>query len=164
MGLISGTANGKDFNFPRDKVIAYRNFANKLWNIGRFLEMQIEQKEYRHAELVSASIPSKEDKAILKKLDSLTKKVTQNLEKYRFAQAAEDIYHFVWDDFASDYLEYSKTVETGLKPVSTLHHIFLTSLKLLHPFMPFVTEAIWQEMNKELKISEEPLMIQQWPK
>ena len=170
MGLISGTANGKDFNFPRDKVIAYRNFSNKLWNIARFILMQTEQnnviaglvpaektattRPHRQAIALAGAArvaATKEDKAILKKLDSLTRKVTQNLEKYRFAQAADDIYHFVWDDFASDYLEKSKehlnrsgdihharnasqAMQSGgaqnkdaINRITTLLHVFLTS-------------------------------------
>ena len=207
MGLISGTANGKDFNFPRDKVIAYRNFSNKLWNIARFILMQTEQnnviaglvpaektattRPHRQAIALAGAArvaATKEDKAILKKLDSLTRKVTQNLEKYRFAQAADDIYHFVWDDFASDYLEKSKehlnrsgdihharnasqAMQSGgaqnkdaINRITTLLHVFLTSLKLLHPFMPFVTEAIWQQFPSGLKHNDLPLLIVQWPK
>ncbi|MBI4136949.1 class I tRNA ligase family protein [Candidatus Roizmanbacteria bacterium] len=104
----------------------------------------------------------KEDKAILKKLDALTKKVTKELEKYRFAQAAEDIYHFVWDEFASDYIEHSKMRADKEQAIRTSYIVFSTSLKLLHPFMPFVTEAIWQQLPKEVK-KEELLMITNWP-
>jgi valyl-tRNA synthetase len=160
MGLISGTATGKDFNFPKDKVLAYRNFANKLWNIGRFIMMQYEENFIVNYDVQSTN---KEDKALIKKLDSLINKTTENLEKYRFAQAAEAIYHFVWDDFASNYIENSKKRSDKENTLRTSYLVLRTSLKLLHPFMPFVTEAIWQEMNKELKIENKPLLIQEWP-
>lgn len=171
MGLISGTAGGKDFNFPKDKVLAYRNFANKLWNIARFILMNYEQISLKDQTIKSTN---KDDKAIVKKLDSLIKKTTSNLEKYRFAQAAEDIYHFLWDDFAATYIEASKNKMTDAEhkaiqskeseeTLATLLYVFMTSLKLLHPFMPFVTEAIWQEMNKITKQSSTPLIIEKWP-
>ncbi|MCR4264303.1 MAG: valine--tRNA ligase [Candidatus Roizmanbacteria bacterium] len=166
MGLISGTANGKDFNFPRDRIVGYRNFANKLWNIARFLEMQKTQHNLSKtvfSELKRQSLLEKEDKAILKKLDSLTKKVTAELEKYRFAQAAEDIYHFVWDEFASVYIENMKNREDKEDAIRTSYLVLRTSLKLLHPFMPFVTEAIWQQLPKEMK-EEELLIVSKWPK
>lgn len=168
MGLISGTANGKDFNFPRDKIIAYRNFANKLWNLARFLEMQAGQLNVlaRASRVNTAnqeSATTKQDKAILKKLDSLIKKTTTNLEKYRFAQAAEDIYHFVWNDFASEYIETMKSREDKEQALQTAITVFTTSLKLLHPFMPFVTEAIWGQLSEGQR-GKELLMVSSWPK
>lgn len=180
MGLITGTAGGKDFNFPKDKVLAYRNFANKLWNIGRFILMNYENvaatSHVADVTRYTLHATNKQDKAILKKLDSLIKKTTQNLEKYRFSQAAEEIYHFVWNDLASDYLEKSKSMlenrsgdidgaknKDAINRITTLLYVYLTSLKLLHPFMPFVTEAIWQEMNKQMETNKEPLIVQSWP-
>jgi valyl-tRNA synthetase len=160
MGLITGTATGKDFNFPKDKVLAYRNFANKVWNIGRFILMKYEENKNSNIEVRSTN---KDDKALLKKLDALIKKTTQNLEKYRFAQAAEEIYHFVWGDIADKYIEENKNREDKDEMLSTLTHAYLTSLKLLHPFMPFVTEAIWQEIKGKLKVSSNSLMIETWP-
>ena len=166
MGLISGTAGGKDFNFPRDKVIAYRNFANKIWNIARFMLMMIEKegfKENKRLEPYSDAMYKKlngRDKAIIDKLLATIKKVNSNLEKYRFAQAGDTIYHFVWDDLASDYLEYTKGQDEKKIPLSVLMHVFSTSLKLLHPFMPFVTEAVWREIPKE---NTKPLIISKWP-
>lgn len=162
MGLISGTAGGKDFNFPRDKVIAYRNFANKVWNIGRFLLMNFENKGVPWLEKDMAGLTT-DDKNILKKLNMTIKSVNSNLEKYRFAQAAEVIYHFLWHEFADKYIESSKErIKNGdLVVLSVLLYVYLTSLKLLHPFMPFVTEAIWEQMPRK---KSEPLIISSWPK
>ena len=146
MGLISGTANGKDFNFPRDKVIAYRNFGTKIWNIGRFI-------------LLSADGPTtqkgKKDKELSKKLVAVIKSVDTNLEKFRFAQAAEVIYHFVWHELADKYLEDYKK---GLVTYQSLKETYLASLKLLHPFMPFITEEIWGLFNQST-----PLIVSPWP-
>jgi len=159
MGLIAGTANGKDFNFPRDKIIGYRNFANKIWNMARWLEMMIEKLPFfdsagaRHAWPVQ-----EEDKEILAGLDSLIKVVNGNLEKYRFADAGEAIYQFMWHELADKYLEY---VKNNSNSINNFKYIFTTCLKLLHPFMPFVTEEIWQNISTE---NDTPLIISNWPK
>lgn len=166
MGLIAGTANGKDFNFPRDKVIAYRNFANKIWNMARFILISFEK--------YGKEIPSydsrknkdklkKEDKQILKSLNNTITKVNNSLEKYRFADAAETIYHFVWNGLASIYIEKTKNREDKDVSLSVLRHCYITSLKLLHPFMPFVTETIWQEIKKPLNLYEDLLISSSWP-
>lgn len=162
MGLISGTANGKDFSFPRDKVIAYRNFANKLWNMGRFILMNFENKQVEfYADSMTGL--TKTDKDILKKLDTTIQSVDDNLEKFRFAQAAEVIYHFIWHEFADKYIELSKERlrEGDIIVLSVLRHVYITSLKLLHPFMPFVTEHLYQNTPGWNKI---PLIISPWPK
>ncbi|MBI3576993.1 valine--tRNA ligase [Candidatus Gottesmanbacteria bacterium] len=161
MGLISGTANGKDFSFPRDKVIGYRNFANKLWNMGRFILMNLENKKIDfYDDSMTGLIKGDED--ILKKLKATIKKVDANLEKFRFAQAAEIIYHFTWHEFADKYIESSKErIKSGDEVVlSVLRHVFITSLKLLHPFMPFVTEEIWGKLPRK---NTEPLIVSRWP-
>lgn len=170
MGLISGTANGKDFNFPHDKVFGYQKFANKLWNMGRFIIMM-------HEEATAIASPKKqadqesataEDRKIIEELNKLIKGTTEDLEKYRFAQAAEEIYHFAWHEVADKYLEYVKEkVESNSKTrnsqLTTLSHTYTTILKLLHPFMPFVTEAIWNELPEDIKKTKEPLIISSWP-
>ena len=161
MGLISGTANGKDFNFPKDKIIAYRNFGNKLWNIGRFLLINFEGKEVPWLEEKMPGLDSK-DLKILKSLKLLIQKTDQNLEKFRFAQAGEAIYQFVWHEFADIYLEQAKEriQNDDLVVLSVLRHIYLTSLKLLHPFMPFITEEIWQRLAQN---DGQPLIVSSWP-
>ena len=193
MGLISGTANGKDFAFPQDKVIAYRNFANKIWNMARFFLMEVEKyKESTHKDLEflvdedtgqfiksytphkakdigstvaanskdKASQLTESDKKILGDLSTLIKSVDDNLAKYRFADAAEGIYHFMWDELASNYLEELKTRQDKEVALSVFRHVFMTCLKLLHPFMPFITEEIWSHLPKK---SDKPLVTSTWP-
>ncbi len=170
MGLISGTANGKDFNFPRDKVVAYRNFTNKIWNLARFLMMTFEKEGYKkYDDIPSYSKDLKpklktEDKEIVNKFDNLVKEVNGCLDKYRFSDAADRIYRFLWEDFASSYLEKTKNREDKDISHSVFRHVYINSLRLLHPFMPFVTEAIWQEIKNVRKHPDEMLIEASWPK
>ena len=160
MGMISGTANGKDFNFPRDKVIAYRNFANKIWNMARFMLMMMEKSGFESfTDLPELNVKNlqDEDKEIIVNLQKLIKDVDKNLEKYRFADAGEAIYQFMWHDVADKYIEYVKDKKESL---GTLHQVFTTCLKLLHPFMPFVTEEIWSYLPKK---EEKALIAEDWP-
>jgi len=164
MALAVGNGTGQDYNFPHDKVIAYRNFANKIWNIARFMQIMLEREESESGNKVPTftskmtGITTK-DKNILKILNQTISKVDDSLEKYRFADAAETIYHFLWDELASDYLEGSKARLDKVIYLAVLKHCYVTAIKLLHPFMPFVTEAIWQE----LKVSKTPLIVSPWP-
>lgn len=170
MGLIAGTATGKDFSFPKDKILSYRNFANKLWNMARFyllMEDKISNKELGISdkpEMVWYEPEMKglteSDKEILKKLNETIKSVDELLTKFRFAEAGDTIYHFMWDEVASKYLEEIKTREDLGVALSVLRHVILTGLKLLHPFMPFVTEAIWKEMPRKYN---EMLIVSRWP-
>ena len=166
MGLISGTANGRDFAFPKDKVIAYRNFANKLWNMARFMIMMMEnnnERDFYFNEALNISL-SDFDRDMLEKMKKLISSVTASLERYRFADAAEMVYQFMWHEIADKYIEYVKDLEGDQKTVSlsVLRYIFVKGLVLLHPLMPFVTEAIWKNIPK---FDGEPdLLIQQkWP-
>ncbi len=166
MGLISGTANGRDFAFPKDKVIAYRNFANKLWNMARFMIMMMEnnnERDFYFNEALNISL-SDFDRDMLEKMKKLISSVTASLERYRFADAAEMVYQFMWHEIADKYIEYVKDLEGDQKTVSlsVLRYIFVKGLVLLHPLMPFVTEAIWENIPK---FDGEPdLLIQQkWP-
>jgi valyl-tRNA synthetase len=161
MGLISGTANGKDFAFPKDRVIAYKHFGNKIWNMGRFILMMREQwgKDIPDfASLKDASLMS-EDKAILEELKIVITTVDQELEKFRFADAAEALYQFMWHSLADKYIEQVKAREDKDVALAVLEHVYVTSLKLLHPFMPFVTEEIYQKMPG----AGESIMIEPWP-
>lgn len=147
MGLISGTANGKDFAFPKDKVIGYRNFANKIWNMTRFMNMMAGDLSGGIPEL--ANVESRlleEDKQITSELKELVAAVDRDLEKYRFSDAADAIYHFMWDKVAAQYLENIKAREDKDVALSVLRHLLVNCLKLLHPLMPFVTEAVWEHI------------------
>lgn len=157
MGLISGTANGKDFAFPKDKILAYRNFANKIWNMVRFMNMLTEETSPAPFAEIK---PAEEDKEILDGLNQLIKNVNENLEKYRFSAAADDIYHFMWDEIADKYIESVKNREDKAVALSVLREVIMQCLKLLHPFMPFVTEEVWKHVPGAPK---NPLIIQTWP-
>jgi valyl-tRNA synthetase len=159
MGLISGTANGKDFNFPKDRVIAFKHFANKIWNMGRFLLLMREQYGKEISEYNSQTKINKEDKLMLKKLELVIKNVDISLNKFRFADASDAIYHFMWHELADIYIEQVKKREDKEIALSVLTHIFVTCLRLLHPFMPFVTEAIYQQMPGH----GESIMIELYP-
>ncbi|MEX2013651.1 MAG: valine--tRNA ligase [Parcubacteria group bacterium] len=141
MALIVGVGPGSDSKLGPDKLKAYKNFANKLWNIARFVLSQ-----ERGGEL---------DKELVNEFDGLAKNVTLDMENYRFYITAEKIYSYVWHRFADEIIEKSKK-ETRMS--GTLYYILENSLKLLHPFMPFITEEIWQELDKK-----NLLMIEPWP-
>lgn len=148
MGLISGTANGKDFAFPKDKVIAYKYFANKLWNMGRFLLMTREQsggKIVDFSDLDPSSLPPA-DQSKLIQLATIITEVDAELNKFRFADAADKLYHFMWHSVADAYIEEVKNREDKEIALAVITHIYMTGLTLLHPFMPFVTEEIYQKM------------------
>ena len=162
MGLIAGTATGKDFSFPKDKITAYRNFGNKLWNMARFFLMMQEKSGITNLKFSNSQMEglTQQDNEILKMLNETINSVDKLLGEFRFAEAGDTIYHFMWDEVAAKYLEEVKTREDLGVALSVLRHVILTGLKLLHPFMPFVTEAIWKEMPKE---NEEMLIVSRWP-
>jgi valyl-tRNA synthetase len=165
MALVYGVAPASDVVVSEDKIRAMRNFANKVWNMARFLTI-IFEKYSKPVPFYSKSLVSKlnkDDKKIISSLEKTITKVNSSLEKYRFSDAAESIYHFMWDELASSYIEKTKNREDKNISLSVLRHCYLTSLKLLHPFMPFVTETIWQEI-KNLRDKKESLLItSSWP-
>ncbi len=167
MGLISGTANGKDFAFPKDKVIAFRNFANKIWNMARFMEMMFDDvaKAGGTVKEFSANMDGLQDmdKEMISGFNSLVKLVNESLEKYRFSDASDAIYHYMWDELASKYIENVKSREDKEVALSVLRQLFVSCLKVLHPFMPFVTEAVWGEISAIRNDSEDLLIIASWP-
>lgn len=142
MGLLVGTAIGNDVKFDESKVKGYKNFANKLWNITRFILTQERSGELK--------------KDLTEEFDVLAKDITNDMENYRFYLAAEKLYHYIWHRLADEIIEESKK-DSSILP--TTYYLLQNCLKLLHPFMPFVTEEIWQE----LKNGESMLMIETWP-
>jgi valyl-tRNA synthetase len=162
MGLIAGTATGKDFSFPKDKITAYRNFGNKLWNMARFFLMMQEKSGITNLKFSNSQMEglTARDNEIIKMLNETINSVDKLLGEFRFAEAGDTIYHFMWDEVAAKYLEEVKTREDLGVALSVLRHVILTGLKLLHPFMPFVTEAIWKEMPRK---HDEMLIISKWP-
>lgn len=142
MALTIGQAAGTDSRISEDKIKGYKNFANKLWNITRFVLTQENKSELK--------------KELVDEFNMLIKDATTDMENFRFYLAAEKIYAYVWHRFADEIIEESKGKENY---GATLYYILENSLKLLHPFMPFITEEIWQE----LKGGKSLLMIEPWP-
>ena len=149
MGIIMGESAGSNRPYNEPKVIGGRNFCNKLWNIARFIA---EQTEGAKPEVKPTSAA---DHWLLSKLQHITEVVGSNLDEYRFSEAYDQLYHFVWDDLADWYIEAAKSSPNP----ALLRYALETTLKLLHPFAPFVTEAIWQELDW----SEELLITSNWP-
>jgi len=165
MALVVGNAPGNDLKIEESKIIAYRNFANKLWNIGRFILINFETSQKKipfYSNKIKAKL-NKEDQKIIKELNQLTKQVTDLIKSYRLDLAAEKLYQFIWHRLADEYIEYSKLriKEGDTVVLSILHHLYLNCLKLLHPFMPFITEEIWSKFPKK---TNQPLIISPWPK
>jgi len=154
MALIWGVSAGNDFNWSTPKVQATRNFCNKLWNIARYIESNTDNidVDFRQLKLVTTA-----DHWIAKKTIDITKSVRKNLEKYKFSEAFDELYHFVWDDVADWYIEASKATPNPLMQAYVLD----TILKLLHPFAPFVTETIWQTLTWT---GDSMLIRELWPK
>lgn len=167
MALVFGAAPGSDIALGDDKIRAMRNFVTKIWNIGRFVLTELEKtgcKKYEDLPSYSKSLQglTKQDKKIVNDLNQLIRKTTNLLEQYRFDLAAEGLYHFIWHRFADEYIEYSKErIQQGdIVILSVLRHVYLNCLKLLHPFMPFVTEEIWQKFPRKY---EDTIIISKWP-
>lgn len=164
MSMTIGIGPGSDVRFDMDKVKAYRNFTNKLWNIGRFILLHAEEKNTRK----KVTFSSKQQKQ-LRELAALTKKVTKHLDAFEFHHAAELLYHYTWHTFADKIIEETKPQLAGGNPeehscaIAFLLEIYGTLLKLLHPFMPFVTEEIWAQLPENGK-KKKLLMIERWPK
>lgn len=149
-GLIQGIAPGQDQNWSRGRIEASRNFCNKVWNIARFIQDQIGDDVPK---TVTPLTPA--DHWILSKLQHITEVVDTKITNFAFADAYDQLYHFVWDDLADWYIEASKSSPNP----GILKHALESSLALLHPFAPFVTEAIWQELDW----SNDLLITSQWP-
>lgn len=162
MGLLVGTAIGNDVSFDESKVKGYKHFANKLWNITRFVMTYAE-----YGKNAPKNIPAT-DIAYLTELNTLAGDITADIEGYRLHLAAEKIYHYVWHRFADVIIEESKVILSGTdkEARAARAHVLLLMLanilKFLHPFMPFVTEEIWSVMPKHLK-KQELIMVEQWP-
>ncbi|MCI9098446.1 MAG: valine--tRNA ligase [Lachnospiraceae bacterium] len=162
--LVTGNAPGNDMRFYWEKVEASRNFANKVWNASRFIMMNIEGKSFEKPERFHLK-PA--DRWILHKLNVLIREVTDNMERYELGIAVQNVYDFIWDEFCDWYLEMAKVriwkaeydQDSADYAMWTLRTVLTQALKLLHPFMPFVTEEIYCTLLPE----EESIMISQWP-
>ncbi len=159
--LSTGIGPGNDTRFYYERVEANRNFCNKIWNASRFLLMNLEAEDF--------TLPAQldlEDKWILSKYNTLVKEVTENIDKYELGIAADKLYSFIWDNFCDWYIELCKTRLTGedkeasLRAQKVLGHVLSGTMQLLHPFMPFITEEIWQALPHE----GPSIMVSSWPK
>lgn len=158
--LVTGNSPGNDMRFYTERCEAMRNFANKIWNASRFLMMNLT--------IDKCELPEKlelEDKWILSKLNSVIPEITENMERYELGVAAQKVYDFIWDSYCDWYIELTKTRLQGededskIRAQQVLCYVLTQILKLLHPFMPFITEEIWQALPHE----GDYLMLQQWP-
>ena len=151
MGIIAGRAPAQSQAFNRGSVIAARNFCNKLWNIARFVEAQIGDNH----QIVDLEPQTPADHWIIRQLNDAANNIAVRIEQYRFSEASETVYHTIWDDVADWYIESSKTAIN--RPL--LSWVLATSLKIAHPFAPFVTETIWQTLN----YTDGILIREAWP-
>ena len=161
--LITGNAPGNDMRFYMERVEASRNFANKVWNASRFIMMNLEKAE------VPGEMPKDQltaaDKWILSKVNTLAKEVTENMDKYELGIAVQKVYDFIWEVFCDWYIEmvkprlYNDGDTTKSAALWTLKTVLVNALKLLHPYMPFITEEIFCTLQSE----EESIMISKWP-
>ncbi len=161
--LITGNAPGNDMRFYWERVEASRNFANKVWNASRFIMMNIPEEGIDLSKKPEQFTDA--DKWILSKSNKVIKDVTENLEKYELGIAADKIYNFIWEEFCDWYIEmvkprlYNDNDETKYAALWTLEKVLSDALKLLHPYMPFITEEIFCTLHKD----EESIMISDWP-
>jgi valyl-tRNA synthetase len=160
--LVFGTAAGNDQSLSEDKIRGMRNFANKLWNIGRFMLMNFENKTIPFYD-ATMKLTNAVDKKMVTDFDALIAAVTKNMENYRYSDAAKKVYDFAWHKLADVYLEKNKErLQAGdIQALAVLRHVYFNILKLIHPFMPFVTEEIWSKMPRKY---DTPLIISSWPK
>ena len=162
--LITGNAPGNDMRFYWERVEASRNFANKVWNASRFIMMNLEGMEVTKP---ASSDLAPEDKWILSAVNTLTKDVTENMDKFELGIAVQKVYDFIWDEFCDWYIEIAKVrtykkdedARAANSALWTLRTVLGQALKILHPYMPFITEEIYCTLNPQ----EETIMLADWP-
>ena len=160
--LATGNSPGNDMRYYEERVEASRNFANKIWNASRFILMNLTEDNFGELDVDKLNV---EDKWIISKLNTLTKEVTENLDKFELGVAVAKLYDFIWDDFCDWYIElvkprlYESEDPTNKTAQSVLVYVMTNTLTLLHPFMPFITEEIWQHLPHQ----GETIMRANWP-
>ena len=155
-GLLYATSRDQQaMKFSEDAIKASRNFCNKIWNINRFINMNRETPRLRQGFGGQAKSQTPADKEILKKLNEIIKSTTKKIENYQLGEASRELYDFVWHEYADKYIEASKKQEKNVNI-----YVFENILKLLHPFIPFITEHLWQTHYND----KDPLIISEWPK
>jgi len=168
-GIIFQVTERQDIRFTEDNIVMGKKFCNKIWNASRFALMQIGDSSFSMKDLEKIKTQSSSDKRILKQLERIAKAIDKDLENFRYGKAAHRLYDFFWHDFCDKYIEDSKIKIQNLKSgeerkitQKVLLSTLFGSLKLLHPFIPFVTEEIYQKLP--IKDKEKCLMIESWPK
>ena len=160
--LITGNSPGNDMRFYVEKCEAMRNFANKIWNASRFVMMNLTIDEVKLPEKLEL-----EDKWVLSKLNTLIKEVTDNMEAYELGVASAKVYDFIWDTYCDWYIELTKgrmqNEETAIAAQNVLCYVLIQMLKLLHPFMPFITEEIYQALPHMAGDDAKFIMVSDWP-
>ncbi len=163
MNMVTGNSPGNDMRFYVERCEAMRNFANKLWNASRYVLMNLGEGAVN--QLPETDTLTIADKWVLSKLNTLISEVTDNLEKYELGVAVQKVYDFIWDTYCDWYIEltkarlYSDDAAQKQTAIQVLVYVLDQTLRLLHPFMPFITEEIWQSLPHQ----EEALIIAQWP-
>ena len=150
LSMVIGQSPGSDNRLYKEKIAAYRNFCNKLWNVGRFIESTVPQEDRtKPAKVITGA-----DAWMFNKVQEAVEAITEALENYRISEAGQIIYSLLWDDFADWYIEASKAQING----PLLADMYRTLLKLIHPIAPFVTEVLWKYFGDETQ-----LVISEWP-
>jgi len=168
-GLIWQSMGGQDIHWAEEHVMAGKKFSNKLWNIARFVITKVGDNQEIISSVIASGIPvlawqsqlkiqDEESKKILEKLQATKKSVSKDIDEYNFGQALHNLYDFIWHDFADVYVEYSKDKDSK-EVKKVLYYTLMQILKTLHPFMPFVTEEIYQNLPEK---EAEFLMIDNW--
>ena len=166
MALVYGIAPASDFVISEDKIRAQRNFVNKIWNASRFLLMIIDRFTEKNSKFkISTDIDFSKltdaDKNILDSLNKIITSTTTDINRYHFGQASENLYQFFWHDFCDLYIENAK--DRGEEVIPILLTVLINSLKLLHPFIPFVTESVYQIIQEKISLNEKQLITASWP-
>ncbi len=163
--LVYGVAPASDIALSDKKIESMRNFVNKIWNASRFVtiisDRFLETNPNLNLTKIDQSKLIKTDQEALKKLNELIVSVTKKINSYRFGQATEELYAYFWHYFCDVYIESTK--DRGVEVVPVLYHILLTCLKLMHPFIPFATESIYQELRNKLKLTDDLIAASSWP-
>lgn len=172
-GLTYINTGTQDIKFDENAILAGKKFANKLWNVARFVMIQIEDSSRpsasnnNYSSSKARSSQTDADKTILEKTTQIVKSTDKNLDNFRFGQAAHDLYDFVWHDLADIYIEEAKkqfeNLEYKVRTTEILLYVLSVTLKLMHPITPFITEEIWRELGENKLVEQELLITAKWP-
>jgi len=169
-GIMYQMMGNQDLKFKEDASVTGQKFCNKIWNATRFVLMQTENSKFSINNLKKElKLKTSADKKIIKDLEKIIKSINKDLEDFNFGQALHNVYNFFWHDFCDTYIEKSKpqiqnpkSAEDKINTQKILFYVLINSLKILHPFIPFVTEEIYQKLP--IKDKKHCIMIESWPK